>query len=255
MIYEITDTDKVSAIFDGWDETLIWSCLQGIMGKIYADDAGSPQSAAAVLGDFIFLAGKPNAEFADGVLKQSGEDFMLIVPQNEAWTDAVTEFYGSDATVVSRYAIKKEPGIFDRDKLEEAVMSLPCGYELRMIDERLYNMCRAEEWSKDLVAQFPDYDGYRRLGLGAVILKDNAVVSGASSYSRYLGGIEIEIDTKKEYRRKGLAYICGAKLILECLKRDLYPSWDAQNKASVALAEKLGYHYSHSYKAIEIQRH
>ncbi len=105
------------------------------------------------------------------------------------------------------------------------------------------------------MAQFPDYDGYRSLGLGAVILKDNAVVSGASSYSRYLGGIEIEIDTKKEYRRKGLAYICGAKLILECLKRDLYPSWDAQNKASVALAEKLGYHYSHSYKAIEIQRH
>lgn len=46
--------------------------------------------------------------------------------------------------------------------------------------------------------------------------------------------------------------MCGAKLILECLKRDLYPSWDAQNKSSVALAEKLGYHYSHTYTAIEI---
>lgn len=78
------------------------------------------------------------------------------------------------------------------------------------------------------------------------------IVAGASSYSRYKEGIEIEIDTKEEYRRKGLAYVCGAKLILECLKRDLYPSWDAQNKVSVALAEKLGYHFSHEYKAYEI---
>ena len=83
-------------------------------------------------------------------------------------------------------------------------------------------------------------------------MKDGELVSGASSYSRYEGGIEIEIDTNEKYRRKGLAYICGAKLILECLKRNLYPSWDAQNKWSLALAEKLGYHYSHTYNAYEI---
>lgn len=90
------------------------------------------------------------------------------------------------------------------------------------------------------------------MGIGAVICKDAIIVSGASSYSRYKEGIEIEIDTKEEYRRKGLAYICGAKLILECLERNLYPSWDAHNSGSVALAEKLGYHYSHTYTAIEI---
>lgn len=43
-----------------------------------------------------------------------------------------------------------------------------------------------------------------------------------------------------------------AKLILECLEEGLYPSWDAQNKWSVALAEKLGYHFSHEYVAYEI---
>ena len=78
------------------------------------------------------------------------------------------------------------------------------------------------------------------------------MVAGASSYSRYNDGIEIEIDTKTEHRRKGLASVCGAKLILECLDRDLYPSWDAQNMWSVGLAEKLGYHYSHTYTAYEI---
>ena len=121
-----------------------------------------------------------------------------------------------------------------------------------MIDENLYKRCLSEAWSSDLVSQFSDYHTYRRLGIGAVICKDNIIVSGASSYSRYRDGIEIEIDTKKEYRRQGLAYVCGAKLILECLKLNLYPSWDAHNKESAALAEKLGYHYSHTYRAVEI---
>ena len=76
-----------------------------------------------------------------------------------------------------------------------------------------------------------------------VILRDGVPVSGASSYSSYRDGIEIQIDTKREYRRKGLASISGAALILECLERGLYPSWDAQNKESVILAKKLGYHY------------
>ena len=58
----------------------------------------------------------------------------------------------------------------------------------------------------------------------------------AKKVTRY--AIKKEIDTQEDHRRKGLAYACGAKLILECLEKGLYPSWDAQNKWSVALAEK-----------------
>lgn len=83
-------------------------------------------------------------------------------------------------------------------------------------------------------------------------LKDDQPVSGASSYATYREGIEIEIDTREEYRRMGLAYACGAGLILECLERNIYPSWDAHNLESVALAEKLGYHYDHPYPAFLI---
>jgi len=74
----------------------------------------------------------------------------------------------------------------------------------------------------------------------------------ASSYSSYKGGIEIQIDTREDCRRKGLATVCGARLILECLSRDLYPSWDAQNQWSVSLAGKLGYRFDHAYIAYEV---
>ena len=53
-------------------------------------------------------------------------------------------------------------------------------------------------------------------------------------------------------RRRGLARACAARLILECLDRGLYPAWDAHNKASLALALKLGYHFDKEYEAFEI---
>lgn len=252
MVYEITDTRNVSSLFDNWEETLIWSCLQGVMGKIYADDLNNPTAAMAMIGDFTFFAGKPNIELVSYKPDWCIQYFMIMIPQNESWKNLIIDFYGKKATVISRYAIKKEADIFDKKKLEKAVASLPEQYILSMIDERLYQMCKAESWSADLVSQFPNYENYCKLGLGAVICKENIIISGASSYSGYKEGIEIEIDTREEYWRKGFAYVCGAKLILECLKRNLYPSWDAHNKGSVALAEKLGYHYSHTYTAIEI---
>lgn len=117
---------------------------------------------------------------------------------------------------------------------------------------QVFEFCKKQEWCRDLVSQFSDYDTYQELGLGVMIMEKGIPVSGASSYSSYLGGIEIEIDTKEEYRRQGLASVCGAWLILKCLDKNIYPSWDAQNMWSVALAEKLGYKMDYEYDAYEI---
>lgn len=252
MVYQLEDTEKAKELFGNWQETVIWSCLQKIMGEIYADDLEKPQSVMAVLGDFCFFAGKTNEELLWHKPESCKQDFIIMVPENAEWEDLIASQYGERAKKVTRYATKKEKNIFNKDRLQSAVSELPLAYTIKMIDEGIFNWCKENNWSKDLVSQFKDYDMYRKLGLGVVILKDGVPVSGASSYSRYQEGIEIEIDTREEYRRKGLAYACGAKLILECLERNLYPSWDAQNKWSVALAQKLGYHYSHAYKAFEV---
>lgn len=45
MIYELEDTTKVVGIFKGWHETLIFSCLQKVMGKIFVTDLYAPKSA------------------------------------------------------------------------------------------------------------------------------------------------------------------------------------------------------------------
>lgn len=286
-IYKPDDPQTAARLFAGWQETMILSCLQGIMGEIYVSEpisgerspetceagdfamAARPLSAAAMLGDFCFLAGEPDAELAAFTPEGWDRDFRILVPRERSWNTAdesvntshlagrtwesvILQIYGDKARKVTRYAIKKEPEVWDMHRLRAAVAALPPEYEIRLIDEELYDRCRESEWSKDLVAQFRDYGQYREWGLGAVILRGQEIVSGASSYSAYRGGIEIEIDTREDHRRRGLAYICGARLILECCGRGLYPSWDAHNLWSVALAEKLGYHFDHAYDAYEI---
>lgn len=237
-------------LFVSWDETIIWSCLQGIMGEVYM--TAEEEAAMAILGDFAFYAGKPSEELIRFKPDNCKQEFIIMVPQNDAWAKLIEACYEDNARKVTRYAIKKEPDVFDVQKLERAVLNLPNGYELKLLEEAEYQLCKANGWANDLVSQYGDYETYRKWGVGVVVLKDGELVAGASSYSRYDKGIEIEIDTREDHRRKGLAYVCGAKLILECLKKGLYPSWDAQNKWSVALAEKLGYHFSHEYVAYEI---
>ena len=252
MIYQMNNPEITAPLFGEWEETILWSCLQGIMGSVFADDQVTPRSAMAMLGNFAFLAGRPNTELAGFKPDSCNQTYMILVPQNDELKHTILNVFGEKASIISRYAIKKEPNVFDREHLNRIRASLGSSYQLHRIDEVIYRQCKAEEWCSDFVAQFQDYEEYRRLGLGVVILEGRRIVSGASSYSRYRDGIEIEIDTREEYRRRGLALICAASLILDCLDQNLYPSWDAHNKASVALAQKLGYHYSHTYTAVEI---
>lgn len=54
---------------------------------------------------------------------------------------------------------------------------------------------------------------------------------------------------RPDLRRRGLALSCGARLILTCLDQGLLPSWDAHDRRSAALAEKLGYRLDRPYPA------
>ena len=131
--------------------------------------------------------------------------------------------------------------------------ALPEGYIFRKIDGEIYDLCLKDKEFQDNVSVFESKEKYLRLGRGFVVMKDGKIASAASSYSRCRNGIDIEIGTRKEERHKGLGSAVAAKLILECLDEGLYPAWDAANKMSVRLAEKLGYEYSREYVCFTIE--
>ena len=246
MLYELTDTSKVTHLFEGWQETLIYSCLQRVMGKIFVTDPDSPRSAMAYVGCFAFYAGEADRE----LVMNKPDGFVIMTPQNKEW-EACIEACFPEAKKVTRYAIKKKTQ-FDRDYLRKMTAELPGGYELKEIDEKIYDMCLSDPLTRDFVSSFESKEKYLEIGKGVVIIKSGLIAAGASSYSRYKEGIEIEVDTIEEERRKGLATIACAALILRCLDEGLYPSWDAQNMNSVRLARKLGYEFDHEYTAYEV---
>ena len=57
---------KIAPLFEGWQEALVWSCLQGCMGYAVTDSEEHPSSAEIVVGDFCFFAGAPNPGLAKG---------------------------------------------------------------------------------------------------------------------------------------------------------------------------------------------
>lgn len=242
----------IAPLFDGCGDTTILSYLQGYMGEGWANSGEKPVSAQIVTGDFCFFAGVPDEELAGNIPVGFASEKIIMTPQAPGWGELLERMYGARCKKVTRYALKKEPGVFGRENLGNILAALPEGYELAPIGERLFDSVQTEQWSKDFCSNFSSYAEFEKRGLGFVAVCDGETVCGASTYNYFDGGIEIEIGTKTEHRRKGIAAACAARLILECLDRGLYPSWDAANSMSAALAQKLGYHLDREYDSYHV---
>jgi len=232
---------------------MVLSYTQGHMGRGWVDRLPDPTCARIIVGELCFLAGDHRAGGAAELVREipEGTKILCIIPENEHWS-ALIEAAFPQFEKYTRYAIKKEPDCFDKARLRAYVDALAPEYQLKRIDAELYALCLAKEDTRDFVSLFDSADDFIRRGIGYCVLHDGAIVSGASSFTIYDSGIEISIQTKEAYQRRGLALCCGAQLILTCLAEGRYPSWDAANLNSVALAEKLGYHMDFAYDTYEI---
>lgn len=250
-------SSEAAALFGAWPETILWSVLQGKMGCLYVNPKGSPETAAAVLGDFVFLAGRPDPDLIRFVSQlEYPLDMCILMPQNGAWETAIEETLGMKAKKVIRYATEKNLSDLQNPenlaRLEKIASAVPIPFEIVPFDEEIFDIAREEYWSRSQAVQFADYEEFRRHGLGFAAMLGGIMAAGASTYSYYEGGIEVQIDTDTGFRQMGLARCCGARLILECLKRGLYPSWDAHNRQSLALAQSFGYQPAGEYTAYEV---
>ena len=194
MIQIVRSMASVAPLFAGWQETIIWSCLQGEMGEVYAPVGEAPVSALATLGDFTFLAGEPREELVRFLPPSRRPDYHILVPQNEGWARCIAGVY-PQARRVTRYATEKTGMLFDRTRLARLAARLSPSDQLCPVNTTLYQRCLASPWSRDLVAQFPTPAVFARRGLGMAVLRRGRLVAGAATYSRYRGGIEVEVDT------------------------------------------------------------
>ena len=252
VLLDETGRNRIAPFYRGITKTMVWSCLQGMMGEAAADNAYAPRCARIVLGDFCYPAGDADAAGAKELLAALPPHEMLLVPPDAEWASRIERVWDGRCRRLERYAIQKNPAAFDREWLRRLAVGVPEGYRIQPIGEDIYETVMKENWSRDFCSNFRSCEDFCQRGLGFVALKGSELAGGASSYSVYRGGLEIEVDTKPEHRRKGIAAACAARLILACLERGWYPNWDAANTASVRLAEKLGYRLEAAYPAYAV---
>lgn len=249
MITGIKDPGAVAPLVKNWRETMLWSYLEGRMGRAFTVEGRAVRSAMVCVGDMFFLAGEPDAALAAFLPAGHASHFAILMPQNAGWAHLV-ERVRPEARRITRYAFQKR-NTFDLDSLRRMAVP-PKGFELQPVEETLYHAARAAEWSRDLVSQYPSYADYAAHGRGFAATEGGEIVCGASSYTDWSGGIEIEVDCRPDRRRFGLARACAAALVLDCLARGLHPSWDAANGISAHLADTLGYEPAGAYPAFEV---
>ncbi|WP_439022429.1 GNAT family N-acetyltransferase [Bacillus thuringiensis] len=248
MIYEanIHTRRKLVSMFEDFNNVILLSYLQGHMGRAWVNDLENPTVAQVTVGIFTFYTGDPNVKETEELLRNIPEK-MLVIVNSEEWKKCLETFYERKIDKFLRYKFKRNSEVFDRSKLQSFISTLPKGYELRRIDEHIANNSTLHKLSEDFTSQFQSVEDYLNRGIGYSILYNEEVICGASSYSIYDKGIEIEVATDHNHRKKGLATIVSAALILGCLEKEIYPNWDAANTTSAKLAEKLGYVFDKAY--------
>lgn len=248
MIYEANaDTrKKLAPMFDSFEDTVVLSCLQGHMGTAYVNDLVNPTVAQITVGIFVFFAGDPNTKEAEELLYNLPK-FTLAIVETDDWKRRIESVHKNAIEKFQRYRFEKNPEHLERAYILNLLSSLPEGYEIKKVDKDIANAPSFHELSEDFVSQFDSIDDFLNRGIGYAIIHEGQVVSAATSFSIFDDGIEIEIATHSQYRRKGLATITASALILDCMDRGKYPSWDGANAESVELAKKLGYVFKESY--------
>lgn len=250
-----TEMHYLQPLCQGKKNIDLWSCIEGKMGKAWIDSFENPKFAIVVVADFCHLLGSIKDKNDEGEIRGLLENCRrkIIIADDISWVTILEEYYPNCFKKFNRYAIKREPDVFERNKLYGFISALDDKFKIQRIDEDLYHKILEDKLMADCCSNFNSIDDFFKYGFGYVIEYKGDIISGASSYSCCEGKIDITIGTKKEYRQRGLALACASKLILECLEKNIYPVWDAVDLRSVALAEKLGYHFDKAYEVYSIR--
>ena len=221
-------------------ELILSAGMDGMLGQSWEDENG----AIVATGFFTYLLGKPAPDpETERLLRQACPH--CAVPRSSEWRVFLQRF--PHKTYIRHKMLP--PGQFDAATLVHMAHTLPEGFDICTITPAMLEDGLITDGELNIPLAFGSREQYFRTGFGFAVFHGEKVVSIASSYLAYQGEVEVDISTETEYRRLGLASAACARFLLECMARNVTPSWDSQNPESVRLARKLGFTADHAYEA------
>ena len=219
------------------------SVLEGMLGKAYVDSRKETNIAIlSLINKYCFISGDINEDKLKEIIDENFINYTLIPSDNIS--EKIEKIYKGKLIKSQRYSIKKNPK-FDIIKLKNYISQINSKYEILKIDETLADRIKQENF----ITITEDYAKY---GVGFCCLYEDKIIGVASSNIIYKDGIEVNIKVQENFRKQGISTALAASLILECINIGKKVSWDAANKISVRLAEKLGFEYDSAYNVYNL---
>lgn len=227
------------------------SYTDGVFGEAVVGQRG----AAVIVGDVVELSGEFDPEVFER-LSTMDEAHLFEPPQ--CWIDVISEMGPVCLRAYQREAFNPiQPGqigkTVDLDPVSLTIDRTPV--EISPIDESARKTLLEESWSADLVANTNSIEDRFPRAFGFIARLDGRIIGGVGCFTVYLSGVEVEIDTREGYRRRGVATELAKRMLIECKTRSLECHWDAMNAESARLARKVGFVWDRTYWCYEMSVH
>jgi hypothetical protein len=231
------------------DRVLIECVLEDHLGDAAADSQETPSVARLDHGVFTILGGDPHHPLALELIRY--RPILFVSPESEVWRQLLESEFGERITPLTYTTFDSRS--LDVDHLK-ALAGQPLGdYEIKKMDLPLAAQLLEDFDSDEFIDSFESVEDFAARGVGYLALYQGVVVSAATSFAASSKSIDIDIQTQPAHRKKGLAVLVGARLLLDCLESHIEPHWLAANQASEKLALKLGFTKGDTYITMMIE--
>jgi hypothetical protein len=220
--------------------------VEGQLGRVFVDDPGQPTAYCLRVGPFGYFAGDASSAAARELLA-SFPAYHLLMPSPAEWLELAQEIFGEHLLSLPRYS-------FSTAQLStEHLSHLLAGARFRdrvvPINLELATQAAGQPDSFLDLSDFDSAADFVERGLGYAVLDGDTMVGVAYSSLVCSQGIEVSVYVEERHRQRRMATALCSRLLLDCLAYGLRPNWDAANRESVRLAEKLGYLFRETYDA------
>ncbi len=231
-----------------------------VKGKIFVDNVTEPNCFYVLHpSGMSLLFGKVSNAFLTSSLKRyllgktslrKSDESLQVFPANlEKRIDAVLGNELCEIETVknqdySAYSVVKYKRInfsFNLEKFEAVLGNLEIEASIfKKIDKTLYKGFTGVVVPNGF---WDSADDFQSSGTGFALIYNDQPAAVAFSSFQHHGILELGVETKAEFRNRGLATIVCAKLILHCLQEGYEPVWSCRlgNNGSYNLALKLGF--------------
>lgn len=233
---------QLAHVFSGHNPGLIpVAILEGQIGKVFAD-SDTPRFAVLEVPEakVAILGGDARHPLAHSYMQRLPRYTNLFFTSADFATLA-HQIHPKTWVEFTRHAFSAEQ--LDLSRINTFKAKLPAGIRVERISLSLAKQLteRENRFAEAHTLSFESPEDFVARGIGYCALAGNQIVCVASSFAVCEGGIEIQIDTSRKFKGRGIATSVAAHLIAHCLENDLTPSWDAATEISAQFAKKLGY--------------